>query len=94
MGREKITKIDKLLVTNSSALVEQLTNDLKVVGSNPVENRAKGESVRLCFRSDIDKFLTDVNFTSACLIYAPSQVALAAVIHAASKQGHNLVPNP
>lgn len=41
-------------------------------------------------RSDVDKFLVDVVLTNACLIYAPSQIALAAIIHAASKQGHNL----
>lgn len=41
-------------------------------------------------RQDIDKFLTDVNFTNASLIYAPSQIALASIIHATSKQGHNL----
>ena len=42
------------------------------------------------FRPDIDKFLVDVVLTNACLIYAPSQIGLAAIIHAASKQGHNL----
>ena len=37
-----------------------------------------------------DKFLDDVMFTQACLIYAPSQIALAALIHAASRQGLSL----
>jgi len=42
------------------------------------------------FRSQIEKFLNDVQDTNACLIYAPSQIALAAVIHAASKAGQNV----
>ena len=41
-------------------------------------------------RPDIEKFLTDINYTNAGLIYAPSQIALAAVIHAASKAGQNM----
>ena len=41
-------------------------------------------------RPDIEKFLMDINFTNATLIYAPSQIALAAVIHAASKAGQNM----
>ena len=32
----------------------------------------------------------DINYTSAGLVYAPSQIALAAVIHAASKAGQNM----
>ena len=43
------------------------------------------------FRSEIEKFLDEaVALTNASLIYAPSQIALAAVIHGASKNGHNL----
>ena len=41
-------------------------------------------------RKGIDDFL-DKSFSSdACLIYAPSQIALAAVLHAASKEQENL----
>ena len=32
----------------------------------------------------------DINYTNAGLVYAPSQIALAAVIHAASKAGQNM----
>jgi len=43
------------------------------------------------FRSEIEKFLDEaVALTNATLIYAPSQIALAALIHGASKNGHNL----
>ncbi len=43
------------------------------------------------FRPEIEKFLDEaVALTSATLIYAPSQIALAAIIHGASRNGHNL----
>lgn len=43
------------------------------------------------FRPEIEAFLDDaVAATSAALIYAPSQIALAAIIHGASRNGHNL----
>lgn len=43
------------------------------------------------FRPEIETFLDDaVAVTSASLIYAPSQIALAAIIHGASRNGHNL----
>jgi hypothetical protein len=38
------------------------------------------------FRPEIQTFLDSVFLTDACMIYAPSQIALAAVIHAASRQ--------
>ena len=41
-------------------------------------------------RPHIEKFLNDINYTNAGLIYAPAQIALAAVIHAASKGGQNM----
>ena len=41
-------------------------------------------------RPDIEKFLNDINYTNAGMVYAPSQIALAAVIHAASKGGQNM----
>ena len=39
----------------------------------------------ICLPKQHSVFLTD-----ACMIYAPSQIALAAVIHAASRQKQNL----
>jgi len=43
------------------------------------------------FRPEIESFLDNaVSMTPAALIYAPSQIALAAIIHGASKSGFNL----
>ena len=42
------------------------------------------------FRLETQTFLDSVFLTDACMIYAPSQIALAAVIHAASRQKQNL----
>lgn len=41
-------------------------------------------------RNGIDEFLEKTFFTEACLLFAPSQIALAAVLHAASKEQENL----
>ncbi|XP_011178771.1 cyclin-H [Zeugodacus cucurbitae] len=41
-------------------------------------------------RPHIDEFIEKTFFTDACLLYAPSQIALAAVLHAASKEQENL----
>ena len=41
-------------------------------------------------RPVIDEFLDKTFLTDACLIFSPSQIALAAVLHAASKEQENL----
>lgn len=41
-------------------------------------------------RNDIDIFLDQIHFTNASLMYAPSQIALASIIHAASKNGQSM----
>lgn len=41
-------------------------------------------------RTGIDEFLEQAFLTDACLLFAPSQIALAAVLHAASKEQENL----
>lgn len=41
-------------------------------------------------RAGIDEFLDKTFQTEACLLFAPSQIALAAVLHAASKEQENL----
>lgn len=41
-------------------------------------------------RPHIDEFVEKTFFTDACLLYSPSQIALAAVLHAASKEQENL----
>ena len=42
------------------------------------------------WRSEIDEFLGQVYLTNSILIYSPSQIALAAIIHAASKVQQNV----
>jgi len=42
------------------------------------------------FRPHIDDFIDKSYFTDACLLYSPSQIALAAVVYAATKCGANL----
>lgn len=41
-------------------------------------------------RPGIEEFLDKTYLTDACLLYAPSQIALASVLHAASKLQENL----
>lgn len=41
-------------------------------------------------RAGIDEFIDKTFLTDACLLFAPSQLALAAVLHAASKEQENL----
>lgn len=41
-------------------------------------------------RPGIDEFLDKTFLTDACLLFSPSQIALAAVLHAASKEQENL----
>ncbi|XP_017840901.1 cyclin-H [Drosophila busckii] len=41
-------------------------------------------------RPQIDSFIDSTFFTDACLLYTPSQIGLAAVLHAASKEQENL----
>jgi len=55
-----------------------------------IKTRFAGQADPEKFRSQIEKFLSDVQDTNASLIYAPSQIALAAVIHAASEAGQNV----
>lgn len=41
-------------------------------------------------RAPIDEFIERILLTDACLLYAPSQLALAAILHAASREQENL----
>ncbi|KAI8127602.1 hypothetical protein FF38_01618 [Lucilia cuprina] len=41
-------------------------------------------------RPHIDSFIEKTFFTDACLLYAPSQIALAAILHAAGREQENL----
>ncbi len=44
------------------------------------------------FRPAIERFLDDVMLTNSVLIYAPSQIALAAIIHAAGESRLKVSP--
>ena len=76
-----------LTIHNPYRAVEGLLIDIKTRASLP-EGVTPGDVEQ--FRPEIDSFLDKVFLTDAFLIYAPSQIALAAVIHAASKNKINL----
>ena len=42
------------------------------------------------WRKEIEEFLSQVYLTNSIMIYSPSQIALAIIIHAASKQQENV----
>lgn len=90
-------KASDIILNNELLLMQQLNYHLTIHNPfRPVEgflidiktrcNLANPERLR----GGIDEFLEKVFLTDACLIYAPSQIALAAVLHAASKEQENL----
>lgn len=70
-----------LTVHNPFRPVEGFLIDIKTRCQMPNPDRLRG---------GIEDFLDRSFLTDACLIYAPSQIALAAVLHAASKEQENL----
>jgi len=99
-NKERATEI---ILNHELLLMEQLNFHITVHNPwRPVEGLIIDIKTRLVpdlpvrmeveqFRPEIEKFLDDcISLTNASLIYAPSQIALAAVIHGASKNGHNL----
>jgi len=71
-----------LTIHNPYRAVEGLLIDIKT-RCDTVENVDS-------FRPEIDSFLDQVYITDAILIFAPSQIALAAIIHSASRQKQHL----
>ena len=69
-----------LTVHNPYRALEGLLIDMKTRHSLDVDS----------WRPEIDQFLGHVYLTNSILIYSPSQIALAAIIHAASKLQHNV----
>ena len=69
-----------LTIHNPYRALEGLLIDMKTRHSLDVDS----------WRSEIDTFLRHVYLTNSILIYSPSQIALAAIIHAASKLQHNV----
>ncbi|XP_022920146.1 cyclin-H [Onthophagus taurus] len=92
--REKATDI---ILNNELLLMEQLNFHLAIHNPfRPVEGLLIDIKTRCALndperlRPGIEHFLDRAFLTDAVLIYAPSQVALAAVLHAASKLQENL----
>jgi len=96
-------KAQEIVLNHELLLMEQLNFHITVHNPwRPVEGLLIDIKTRLLprlpvqmnvetFRPEIERFLDEaVAFTSSTLVYAPSQIALAAVIHSASKNGHNL----
>ena len=69
-----------LTVHNPYRALEGLLIDIKTRINLDVES----------WRSEIDQFLGRVYLTNSILIYSPSQIALAAIIHTASKLQENV----
>lgn len=90
-------KASDIILNNELLLMQQLNYHLTIHNPfRPVEGFLIDIKTRCSLanperlRSGIDEFLEKVFLTDACLIYAPSQIALAAVLHAASKEQENL----
>ena len=69
-----------LTIHNPYRALEGLLIDMKTRHSLDVDS----------WRSEIDQFLGHVYLTNSILIYSPSQIALAAIIHVAGKLKENL----
>jgi len=72
-----------LTIHNPFRAMEGLLIDIKTRCGDMIESVD-------ALRPEIDKFLDQVYLTNAILIYAPAQIALASIIHSASKQKKNL----
>ena len=87
-------KAEKIILNNELLLMDALKFHLTI--HNPfrpvegliidVKTKAVGSDVD-SWRPQIEKFIDSVFLTNAILIYSPSQIALAAVIHSASSNG-------
>jgi len=94
-NQERATKI---ILNNELLLMQELQfhltihNPFRAVEGLLIDIKTRCDSVSQVdsFRPEIESFLDSVFLTDACLIYAPSQIALAAIIHSASRQKQNL----
>lgn len=90
-------KASDIILNNELLLMQQLNYHLTIHNPfRPIEGFLIDIKTRCTLanperlRTGIDEFLEKVFLTDACLLYAPSQIALAAVLHAASKEQENL----
>jgi len=94
-NQERATKI---ILNNELLLMQELQfhltihNPFRAVEGLLIDVKTRCDSVDNAdtLRPDVQSFLDSVFLTDACMIYAPSQIALAAVIHSASRQKQNL----
>lgn len=94
-NREKAMDI---ILNNELLLMQQLSYHLTIHNPfRPIEGLIIDIKTRYpsmkdpqCLRPAIDDFLDRCLFTDACLLYAPSQVALTAIIYAAGKFQENI----
>jgi len=94
-NQERATRI---ILNNELLLMQELQfhltvhNPFRAVEGLLIDIKTRCETVHNVdsFRPDIQSFIDSVFLTDACLIYAPSQIALAAIIHSASRQKQNL----
>jgi len=96
-NQERATKI---ILNNELLLIQELTFHLTIHNPfRPVEGLFIDIKTRCpslqpqeveSLRGEVDTFLDKVFLTDVVFIYSPSQIALAAIIHAASVGKHNL----
>ncbi|CAD7076797.1 unnamed protein product [Hermetia illucens] len=86
-----------IILSNELLLMQQLNYYLTVHNPyRPIEGFLIDIKTRCSManperlRPGIDEFVDKTFLTDACLLYSPSQIALAAVLHAASKEQENL----
>lgn len=86
-----------IILSNELLLMQQLNYYLTVHNPfRPIEGFLIDIKTRCSLsnperlRAGIDDFIDKTFLTDACLLYAPSQLALAAVLHSASKEQENL----
>lgn len=90
-------KATDIILSNEMLLMRQLNYYLTIHNPyRPIEGFLIDIKTRTSMsnperlRQGIDEFIDKTFLTDACLLYAPSQIALAAVLHAASKAQENL----
>lgn len=91
-------KAATIILNNELLLMQQLDYQLTIHNPfRPLEGLMIDMKTRFTafndperLRPGIDEFLDQVYFTDAILIYSPSQIALAAIIHSASSCKQNI----
>ena len=87
----------EIILSNELLLMQQLNYYLTIHNPfRPIEGFLIDIKTRCSLinpdrlRAGIEEFIDKTFLTDACLLFAPSQLALAAVLHAASKEQENL----